>query len=528
MSLTILDCVNDPKIWQPWFKDRKTWGAWFAFLAVLFGHKLDARALATFRACTGRNHARPEGYVDASLVVGRRGGKSIILALIAAYLACFHDWRPFLAPGERASIVVIAADRKQAGSIFRYLKALLSIPLLANLIERETAEALDLTNHVSVEVLTASYRTVRGRTCVACLCDELAFWRVEEDSAQPDAEIINALRPAMATIPRAMLLKASSPYSKRGVLYDDFKRHFGRDDSDVLVWQAATRTMNPAVPQSFIDGETEKDPIAASAEYGAQFRSDIDAFVSREIVEALVAPGRHEIPYITGSNPVAFVDPSGGSADSMTLCICHREGERVVVDAIRERRPPFSPEDVVEEFAALLKRYRIRTIYGDRYAGEWPREQFRKRAIEYRIADRPKSDLYRDLLPSLNSGLIELLDHPRLVNQLCGLERRTARGGRDSIDHAPGSHDDIANACAGAIVYAAKRSFQNLKFVPPPLCDGKGVWTQTSVQSAEPSGADKANAQRPPSHWTKNGQPSEPWRDYMSGPGLNRNWWGPA
>ena len=70
-----------------------------------------------------------------------------------------------------------------------------------------------------------------------------------------------------------------------------------------------------------------------------------------------------------------------------------------------------------------------------------------------------KSDLYRDMLPLLNSGKVELLDHPRLISQLCGLERRTARGGRDSIDHAPGQHDDLANAVAGAAILAldAKR-----------------------------------------------------------------------
>jgi hypothetical protein len=39
-----------------------------------------------------------------------------------------------------------------------------------------------------------------------------------------------------------------------------------------------------------------------------------------------------------------------------------------------------------------------------------------------------------------------------------GLERRTSRGGRDSIDHAPGSHDDLANAAAGAIVAAEASS----------------------------------------------------------------------
>ena len=78
-----------------------------------------------------------------------------------------------------------------------------------------------------------------------------------------------------------------------------------------------------------------------------------------------------------------------------------------------------------------------------------PARQFKKRGITYEPAARPKSDLYRDLLPAINSRGIALLDHPRLVQQIVGLERRTAWGGRDSIDHGDGQHDDIANACAG-------------------------------------------------------------------------------
>src|SRR5262249_37479049 len=79
--------------------------------------------------------------------------------------------------------------------------------------------------------------------------------------------------------------------------------------------------------------------------------------------------------------------------------------------------------------------------------GRWSR----KHGIAYEAAPKPKSDLYRELLPSVNSKLLDLVDHPKLVNQLASLERRTARGGRDSIDHPPGCHDDVANAIAGAI-----------------------------------------------------------------------------
>lgn len=88
---------------------------------------------------------------------------------------------------------------------------------------------------------------------------------------------------------------------------------------------------------------------------------------------------------------------------------------------------------------------------GDRYAGEWPREQFYKRDVVYLPSKISKSELYRDLLPLLNSGNVELLDNEKMVNELVSLKRRTARGGRDSIDHAHSGHDDLINAVAGAL-----------------------------------------------------------------------------
>ena len=99
--------------------------------------------------------------------------------------------------------------------------------------------------------------------------------------------------------------------------------------------------------------------------------------------------------------------------------------------------------------------YGVTKVIGDRYAGEWPRERFNQHGITYEPAERPKSDLYRDFLPIINSGRCALLDNSRMIGQLVSLERRTARGGRDSIDHPPGAHDDLANVCAGAIVQVA-------------------------------------------------------------------------
>src|SRR5690606_39212632 len=157
---------------------------------------------------------------------------------------------------------------------------------------------------------------------------------------------------------------------------------------------------------------------------------DVETFVLREAVEACVEPGCIEEPPRPGVRYVAFVDPSGGSSDSMTLAIAHRAGERGVLDAVREQRPPFSPAGVGASCADRLARYGVREAEGDRYAGEWPRERFREWGITYRVADRPKSEIYLSFLPLLNSRQARLLDHPHLVNQITSLERRTARGGR--------------------------------------------------------------------------------------------------
>ena len=143
----------------------------------------------------------------------------------------------------------------------------------------------------------------------------------------------------------------------------------------------------------------------------------------------------------------------------MTLAVAHRDKSgKAVLDCVRERRPPFSPDDVVKEFAATLKSYGIKSVTGDAYGGEWPRERFRKHGIEYAVSEKSRSDLYLELLPLVNAARVELLDEPRLVGQLAGLERRTSRSGKDTVDHRPGGHDDLANSVAGALVTASAAS----------------------------------------------------------------------
>ena len=114
---------------------------------------------------------------------GRRAGQVFVLAVVAVFLACFKDWRPFLGPGEVGTIMIIARDRRQARVIKRYVHGLLqAVPMLRQQIEREDAEGIMLRNKVAIEIHTASFRAVRGYTIIAALLDELAFWPTDEDS----------------------------------------------------------------------------------------------------------------------------------------------------------------------------------------------------------------------------------------------------------------------------------------------------------------------------------------------------------
>jgi hypothetical protein len=238
------------------------------------------------------------------------------------------------------------------------------------------------------------------------------------------------------------------------LLWNKFRKHYGQDDDTTLVIKGPTDLLNPTIDPEIIRQAYEDDPIVAAAEWGAEWRSDVAAYIDPEVVQACVALGIRELPPMRGIRYFGFVDPSGGSSDSMTLAIGHREGDQVIIDCLRERRPPFSPTDVCLEFSAALKSYGISTIQSDRWGGTWPVEAFASYGVRVEQAAKPKSDLYVDLLPLLNSRRIVLLDIPRLVTQLVGLERRTARGGRDSIDHSPGAHDDLCNSVAGVAALA--------------------------------------------------------------------------
>jgi len=328
----------------------------------------------------------------------------------ATYIAALCDHSDALVPGEHGVLLCVALDQRVAKIILDYAQASFErSPILRQLIANRTQDALELTTGITLEVRPASFRKLRGPTYVAVIADELAFWYTDSAFANPDVEILNAVEPGLATTGGPLIL-ASSPHARRGVLWDVFKRHYGPDgDPLTLVAHGPSTLFNPSLPQR-------------------------------------------------------VVDPASGSGqDSFTCAVAHKKSDgEIIIDAVREVRPFFSPSAVIDDLVILLKSYRIWQINGDHFAGELPRELFRKHGICYEVCKSPKSDLYRDLLPLLNSGRIVLPRNDRLVTQIVGLERRVTRAGKDSIDHAPNGHDDVANCVAGVAAVLHSRTYYNI------------------------------------------------------------------
>ena len=261
--------------------------------------------------------------------------------------------------------------------------------------------------------------------------------------------------PSLATTD-GMLIGISTPYRKLGLLHQKHRDGFGQSNDEVLVVQGPSKVFNPSLSDRTIAAQRQADPTAANSEWDAEFRADISTYLDDELIDAAVEHGR---PLELPPRPFpafyrAFVDASGGTGrDSYTVAIAHREGERYVIDLVRGTRPgqKFDPQEVTKQYADLLKEYHIGSVTGDNYAAQWVQGAWRATNISYVQSDISKSRIYLEVMPLFARGLVRLPDHGRLLNELRLLERQTHRGGKDSVDHPRGGHDDFANATCGVL-----------------------------------------------------------------------------
>lgn len=447
------DCMLDPKFFGKTFAGP-TFANWRAVAKALDGMPLSRAELALYRELTGRDVAPTAPFTEAYLIKPRRAGGTLFAAALGLH-AALMDYRKRLGPGEMATVALIAADRRQARQLMNYVKGVIAdSPVISPEVSGETQETVSFRHRTQLEVHTTSFRSTRGYSYACVICDEMAYWR-DEFSANPDIELIRAVRPGLANL-GGRLLGLSSPHARRGHLFDMYQRYFGKDGSDVLVIKAQHSQLNPTIDPKIIERAMAEDPEAARAEWFGEFRGDVSQWLADELIDAALE-GR------TGGrkrSELAFVDVSGGRHDASCLAIAHAEDSaagdkappRVVLDLLEHVRAPHEPDSVIGRFCEILKGRKISKVTGDRYAAEFVSGAFKRRGITYEPSEKNKSSIYLEVMPAFAERRVTLINDKRLVTELRMLERRPMSGGKpDQIDHPSNAHDDAANAVAGAL-----------------------------------------------------------------------------
>ena len=431
-----------------------------AFLKSTYGLPLNSEEQEIYQRATGRLEMVLAEQNEATLIAGRRGGKTSKIAPSIALYEAFRDHR--LTRGDRGYVMLIAPALYQAEIAMRFIRAyLMSSPLLMQHVARERSDEIELTNGIIIACYPCSYIAVRGFSVVCAICDEMAFWHHEETAANPEEEVLTALRPSMSTFPTAKLIKISTPYRKEGILWREFQQ---RAELDHPVWQLPSPEMNPNLQPSFLEQERKRDEETFRREYLAEFTDKIAVWVVPDVLDPCIMRDRIELPRVENAAYVAAVDPAFLHND-FALAVLHKTADGpVVVDRVEHwagtKQTPLGYEWVCGEIARTINEYGIREVMGDQYCAPVIKQHFDKLGIryhEYTFGTHTRADLFGNLKHLLVQRKIELLDKPVLLGQLRALEERCTPNGNIDIRPRYSQKDDVAVAVALGAFELAKR-----------------------------------------------------------------------
>jgi hypothetical protein len=453
--IDIVAAVQDPNILGDLLSPAQEAG-----LRTLYGLEIPKDQEQLVRRCTGHPPRAPREHREAAFICGRRSGKSDkIAANVAIYEAFFRQHK--LSAGERGIVLLLAQNMRQAGVVRSYVEAKIArSPILSRHVEAIRVHEIDLNNGITIAIYPANFRSIRGLSVVCCIADEIGFWWTESDCANPDVEVLRAVRPSMATFPNAKLVLASSPYAMAGVLWDMWARR--KKDKEVLVWHAPTGLMNPTVPKRFLENERKRDPDTYRREYEAEFTEAVSAFIPADAIAACVVEGRKSVPPQPNVYTYRAAIDAAFKGDRFTFAMVHRdeEGERLIVDHLAgwegSREAPLRLGSVVPEIRRVLEQYRTHYVFGDQFGSEPIRQTFSAEGISFQEVPftlQSKADMYGTLRSLIMDGRVELLDHRESLKELRSLEVQLLPGGHPRVGHPNrgGAHDDFADAIALAV-----------------------------------------------------------------------------
>src|SRR4029079_11935318 len=111
-TVTVADALDDKQLLGAALGDPGPWQTWRTTLKAAFGLELNREEARAFATVAGSRAPPAKRVRELWCIIGRRGGKSRMAALIAVYIACFTHHK--LAPGERGMVLVLSGSLEQS------------------------------------------------------------------------------------------------------------------------------------------------------------------------------------------------------------------------------------------------------------------------------------------------------------------------------------------------------------------------------------------------------------------------------
>jgi hypothetical protein len=408
----------------------------------------------------------PLARAYVALVKGRWVGGSWLSALRLLHLA----WSiplPQLARGERAYGLVVAPDLKLARQALSFARgAIEATPWLTAAVMEKNADSISLRRPdgtlVTLEAVAASRGGAagRGRTLVGALLDESMFFR-DQDHVVNDQDVFNALVPRLVLHAQALII--STPWTRSGLLFELFDANHGKCVTAIAahVPTPLAREGDLAMAQA-LERERRRDEANYWREFGARFVDGLSSGCTVEELDRCVMHGVIELAVREGLHYGLFID-LGLRRDRSVALVVHREHvelrdaieDVLVVDAVLHLVPtvlkPLKLERVVDEIAALARRYRITRGWSDLHYLDAAAPMLRERGVVLEELSMSSSEItarVESAISRIASARLRVVDHSALKAEILESKVERASGGRTTWRAVEGSkkHDDILSA----------------------------------------------------------------------------------
>lgn len=433
---------------------------------------------------------------DITLIVGRRGGKTLASSILAIYSALKMNWKPLLGKHSTATILVVSHTKEFSDEIIDVIRGLIEeSPILSRLIDtskKNTQSTINLKvpflgdnnkitySRVRIRTNAASSKSSRGSACPVILADEIGFWGSDSSAKETDEEIVRAITPSMLQFSGYNLfVKLSSPNIKQGVLYKLYEKQKELPDN-FIVLNAPSWEFNNRLPAKEFSNEYKLDSDNFDREFRANFTDSISMFIIPEFVDSCVINNAKFLPPEDDREDIQYFAAIDAAykGDTFTFCVVGHQENRVKQYVMKgwegSRANPVSAHTVAQYIRNICKQYKIAKVFADQYSFQPLREIFQQYGVV--LEENPfnvtfKKKIYFNLKRLIHNNQIDLLDNHQLVRELKELIVEQTPTGMVRISHPPGGHDDHADALAIAS-YAATEKTGSMGF---QVVDASGI-----------------------------------------------------